>query len=457
MRADTAAAQPAAAGAPVGPLEYAFLYISGLFFGSKLGAVLLMGPSADAGISGSVESPLLQLVWLGIYAALGGLAALRWRTSVFLMARSPLIFLLIALAILSFQWSIEPSTTLRRGIAVLGSSAYAVYLVGRLPYRDIITLLAAIFGGFAVLSVVVAIALPQVGVMQADTAWPGYWQGLKYHKNGLGRMAAVGAVTLFLAAYAETGARRLTFFSLMALSVALVLVSRSTTALLVLASTSALGLFAAIYQRSIAVSLITIAAGVFSVITLSIAILTSGGLNAFFQLFGKDATLTGRLPMWDLVYEAIQKNYWLGWGYSSFWREDQAHVRRIAEVLHYTPEYSHNGLMELWLDVGLIGVILFVVVWLITLAKSVVFARDCRNTILSLFPLLYVYSFGISNLTEATILARNSLEFILFVFCALFLNAYRPAQRGGASSGLFSAARNAGALHRRAQFARAPR
>ncbi|MEL7028816.1 MAG: O-antigen ligase family protein [Pseudomonadota bacterium] len=381
------------------PAEFVFLYVAGLLFGTKLANVLLVGPSATTGITGAIETPAMQLVWLGLYAIVGLLVALRYRTSLFLLTRSPLIVFLILLTVLSALWSLEPQTSLRRGMAVIGSSLYAVYIVGRLPFRSIVLLLAAIFGTFVLLSLFVCLFMPEIGIMQPGSGWPGYWQGMKYHKNALGRASAVAAVILFLASTTVRGRARWFCYVSIAVAVLLVIVSRSTTALIVLASTAALGVFAAIYQRSVTASLLTIATGVLGVVTFSVAILLSGGVAALFDLFGKDPTLTGRLPMWDLVFNAIQQKFWLGWGYSAFWRETAMHVREIAAGLQYTPEYSHNGLLETWLHVGVFGVALFVAVWTIALIKAIVFARAYRDHLIALFPLLYIYSFGLSNFT----------------------------------------------------------
>jgi len=454
----TAPGSSAAPRARPGALEYAFLYAAGVLFGTKLGNVLFMGPATATGITGVTESPAMQLVWLGIYATVGLLAVLQWRTSVFLVSRSPLVFALIVLTVLSAAWSIEPQTSLRRGLAVLGSSLYAVYLVGRLPFRDIVLLLAAIMATFVFMSLFVALFMPEIGLMQPGSGWPGYWQGMKHHKNALGRASAVAAMTCFIAAQVLRPRARWPLYAAVAVAVLLVFVARSTTALLVLASTAGLGVFAAIYQRSVAASLLTLATGVLVTLTLAVAVLLSGGLAALFELFGKDPTLTGRLPMWDLVFDAIRQKFWLGWGYSAFWRESAMHVREIAAGLKYTPEYSHNGLLETWLNVGVVGVVLFAAIWISALVKSIVFARAYPQTLLGVFPLLYVFSFGLSNFTEATILARNSLDFIVFVSIVAYLNAYRPARKGARLRDAMAARLRAAAdSRRRAAMARLAR
>lgn len=81
-----------------------------------------------------------------------------------------------------------------------------------------------------------------------------------------------------------------------------------------------------------------------------------------FRAFGKDASLTGRVPLWRQIIRVMTENHtFTGFGYGMFWRD------RSAVALIHTAFSSnsfmgsmttgaHNMILELWMNVGLFGV-----------------------------------------------------------------------------------------------------
>lgn len=89
----------------------------------------------------------------------------------------------------------------------------------------------------------------------------------------------------------------------------------------------------------------------------------------FFEAIGKDATLTGRIPLWNQIITVMMgHNTLTGYGYGMFWRD----VDAVALIHSGFDENSfwgnmttgaHNVILEYWLNSGLIGIgMLFVVV-----------------------------------------------------------------------------------------------
>ncbi len=77
---------------------------------------------------------------------------------------------------------------------------------------------------------------------------------------------------------------------------------------------------------------------------------------------GKDATLTGRIPMWQQhVENMLTSHTFTGYGFGKFWENTEA-----VEAFHRAFDENswagnmtsgaHNEMIELWLDVGLIGI-----------------------------------------------------------------------------------------------------
>ena len=76
------------------------------------------------------------------------------------------------------------------------------------------------------------------------------------------------------------------------------------------------------------------------------------------QALGKNKTLTGRTEIWDMVEEA-NTPVLTGTGFYSFWGTREA--ERIQEHFAGVMNSAHNGFLDMYLDGGLVGVVLLVV------------------------------------------------------------------------------------------------
>ncbi|MBR1584271.1 MAG: O-antigen ligase family protein [Clostridia bacterium] len=103
--------------------------------------------------------------------------------------------------------------------------------------------------------------------------------------------------------------------------------------------------------------------GVFLLLTLTLMPL----LQDFLAALGKDATLTGRIPLWNQIITVMTYNRPLiGYGYGMFWRDSGAvalvhaafSVRKNSFMATMTTG-AHNVILETWANCGLIGLALF--------------------------------------------------------------------------------------------------
>ena len=100
-----------------------------------------------------------------------------------------------------------------------------------------------------------------------------------------------------------------------------------------------------------------------------LAILVSSGLvlaafwrliQAYFEVYtttGNEAeTLTGRVGIWDYVVEQSLEKPWIGHGFHSF--------RNVVPAFgDFEPWHAHNELLQLFYSYGIVGLLLFVVVY----------------------------------------------------------------------------------------------
>jgi exopolysaccharide production protein ExoQ len=129
---------------------------------------------------------------------------------------------------------------------------------------------------------------------------------------------------------------------------------------------------------------------------------------------GKDATLTGRTGIWGLLLRSIAKRPLLGFGYDAFWEGVKGESANVILATHWVFGYAHNGIIEICLQLGLVGTAVF----LVTLFQAVRNAWFClRNGcsagvewFIGLIALTLVY-----NVDECTVLWPVDLLSILYV------------------------------------------
>jgi exopolysaccharide production protein ExoQ len=96
----------------------------------------------------------------------------------------------------------------------------------------------------------------------------------------------------------------------------------------------------------------------------------------FLEMIGKDPTLTGRTDLWSYVIGNIAQRPILGWGFSAFWSSANPAATEISTVLGWEVPEAHNGLLEILLEVGVIGSLFFVAIWV----RNVYLAIRCCRT-----------------------------------------------------------------------------
>lgn len=405
---------------------------------------LLAPPSS--GIPGDVpESTLLRLLWLPFYALIGVGLLLVARRSWYAIIRSPWLIVLSLLAIASTVWSIDPELTFRRGIAVLATTLMGIYLAARLDWHTALRLLASVWFALMLASFVSGIVAPSFAVM--SEVHPGAWMGGWSEKNALGGHAARATFLFAFMAWRDTTHRRLWTIGLI-LAAALVLLSRSTTALLgmLLGAGVLIGAWWALKGRRHALALAWTGLTAFGLFV--IVILLAPGL--ILSAFGKDATLTGRTDIWVELAAAIEQKPMLGYGYLAFWGLDSEPRYWLGKAVAWNAPSGHNGWLDLAISLGLVGVAIFAIDVGATVWRGV---RLALRSPAGVFALGFLAQFMLFGMSESIILAQNSILWATFSFVSAKLaldsegrvQSHTPQSAapsvGGASTAPASAAR----------------
>jgi O-antigen ligase len=126
--------------------------------------------------------------------------------------------------------------------------------------------------------------------------------------------------------------------------------------------------------------------------------------------FGKDTSLSGRTKIWPAIIEQIAQKPWTGYGYDGYWQTSLRFDLPIP-VLH-----SHNGLLELGLQLGIPGIILY----LVSLSAGILIAfkhffRHSSLQTASLPLLLLIYT-QVTSFAETYRLGVMGPNYIWFFF-----------------------------------------
>jgi exopolysaccharide production protein ExoQ len=141
---------------------------------------------------------------------------------------------------------------------------------------------------------------------------------------------------------------------------------------------------------------------------------------------GRDTTLTGRTVLWEMLLNTDSRPM-LGHGFESFWLGDR--LRNLQAQFGFKPNQAHNGYIELYLNLGWIG--LFVLAGVIVssfmkIRRTLTSSSEMRELVrFGRFGMAFLATFLAYNCTEA---AFKSLHF-LFVIFLLFTIEYRPLQQ----------------------------
>lgn len=329
------------------------------------------------------------------------------------------IFLLIALA--SILWSEYPPATLKHILTVIEMTTFSIYFVGRFNLNEQLRLICYAFGLASLLSLLFCLAFPSYGVMGVGVnstseglAHYGVWRGIYTHKNTLGRMMAL-TVLSFICLSQNNWLNRLYKYTCTSLAIFLLIVSTSKTSMLTVITLFTLLPFYKAMRWTYRLALPFFIAII--LVSSSSVTLAIDNLDAFTSVLGKDITLTGRTGIWGLVLLKIADKPWLGYGYHGFWNGWDGESADIWRVLKWECPHSHNGFLDLTLDLGLIGLAVFILTFLAACLRSIMLMRKTRDNT-GIFPILYLTFMLLVNLTESSIVTLNSI-WVVFVIVVL--------------------------------------
>lgn len=268
----------------------------------------------------------------------------------------------VAWAALSSTWSLSPSSTLAE-VVKLGSLALGATLVANTwSLRRVAMALATALGVVSLASLLVLVLTPGAAV-EAD----GALRGVAPHPNSLGFTAALGTLSALSLVF-DRSRPRLVWLALSVLNGVTLWLSTSMTALasmLVAATVASVVWFVGTRRNDLRplTGVGTIAA------VGAVAVAVGSNLGALTRLVGRDPTFTGRTDIWALMLSLIAERPMLGYGVGAAWSEESPFRVLVQRELGFAFVSAHNGLLDLALEAGFVGVLLLVPWVTVTLVR----------------------------------------------------------------------------------------
>lgn len=394
-----------------------WMFFAGSRFASQW--LSLGAPDAYSYISRDEGSPLDRNVFLALIIAAAWVLKKREQDWAGLMRRNVWLTLFFAFAAISVVWADDPVIAFKRWVKFLGTLFMALiiateqrpdealgFIVRRLTY--VLIPLSVLFIKF----------YPDIG-RAYHMGFP-MFTGVTTQKNSLGQLCLylVIYVAWVLLYKREPGRNRsgnefATPLLLVAPLLAWVLYMSQSATSIALAAFSVSLLVVLRFRLFRRVPRRIFAGGTMSALLLGILLATTDIKDTIILWMGRDPGLTDRTSIWAIVLKTAH-NPIIGAGYESFWTGSRLH--EIWATLGFKDGgiiQAHNGYIELYLNLGVVGVALLVF-WVVagfgSLQKS--FRLDYAGGTLRLTLVIVVL---IYNYTEAAFQPLNNL-FLLLLF-----------------------------------------
>lgn len=335
---------------------------------------------------------------------------------------------------LSVLWSNYPLVSLSAFGLQLATTLVAVFFALQFDWRQLLNIFANTIRLLLVLSLALELIAaftgpikPPFANFEGDTPpAPAYWwvqgnlfqsdriQGFVGNANLIAFVAVLGLV-IFFVEYLVSARKQTLAIASMVSAAAFIALARSASmwaALVIVLIASVVAMIAegksrpkrrSIYRGTLWASLF----GLFLVAVYWVDIT---------DFLGKSPDASGRFFIWQSVWALAEQRWLLGWGWISHWIPGVAPYEGLIVIDNVPHFHAHNAFLDVWLQLGVIGLGIFV--WLLwTTFVRVWKVAVVHTNPLYLWPLFAFMVIATQALTESRLLIENG--WILLVLLAL--------------------------------------
>ncbi|WP_167136700.1 O-antigen ligase family protein [Diaminobutyricimonas sp. TR449] len=360
------------------------------------------------------------------------------------------LVLWMLLAALSISWSAYPLSSLLGVGALFGGVLLALplgTLTTRAQLRDGFALMARwVLGLSLVFELIVSwfvrhpVAPVWLGIGWEESLKQQQWsrnvlfvdgkiQGLLGNSTATATLAAV-ALIVFAIQFVDDRNRRAWHVGWIVVAAGIILLTRSAGVLIALVAVAAvLVLMLAVRRYTSRRARITIAS-IAAAAVLGAVIAVTFFDAQLLALLGKDSTLTNRTGIWETVIGVADDRPWFGWGWVSYWTPWVEPFEGLVTINGVTQTHAHNAWLDIWLQLGIVGLVVFALLVLRTLIRAWTAATDRPRLGLtqegaydatSVLPLLVVVLLLVQSASESHLLVEG--WWVMFTALAIRLKS----------------------------------
>ncbi|PMB33223.1 O-antigen polymerase [Fischerella thermalis CCMEE 5208] len=347
------------------------------------------------------------------------LVSVQWQRIAYVATTDKTLMLLTIIGVFSVFWSYSLGDTVEQVRALVRSTIFGLYLASRYTPREQINLLSWVGIISIFLCTIVSFAAPSVGTHVVNGVVS--WRGIYAHKQHMGRFMGFLA-SIFLINILDKRCNRWFAFILLLVSLILLVLSNSKTGLIVfLYPVFAFPIYIIVKQRKNRFFILLLAVLIFTIIS---ALILVNLESIVVNYLGKDIEFNGRIPLWVSTIQEGLKRPFLGYGYNAFWTSDASYdvIRntwlRYEDIDPDSPFQAHNGFIDLFVQLGFLGLSLFVF-HLLTVIYRVVNILFMTRKIETFWMFMFLGINVLVNTSEViTFMSTNSVFWIIYVSIA---------------------------------------
>lgn len=327
-----------------------------LFAQVIIGGLLLIGPLLSS--RGGADAASAQIFFAIRSASSSAMLviALIIRGGLGVNKNSKWIIAWMAWLLASCLWSVKPAITLRAGLDFIIIACSMTVIISGLSREQTVRVLLNVLAVLVLVSALLALVFPSIGLTTYSEAWGaeqvGAWKGIFVEKNGLGGTSAIALAAM------------LGFWRQWTLSLALKAVAVASAALCLVFAQSA-NAWVGLLSITVMYALL---AGRPSRAWVAITWMFVGGTVLLFattpilpllsELFGRDASMSGRSGIWTTSLDAWRDAWITGHGYAAGTAEYLQPI--LLDLYGSAARHAHSGYIEALVETGIVGFTLLV-------------------------------------------------------------------------------------------------
>jgi O-antigen ligase len=301
-----------------------------------------------------------QVVYLFLFFSSLVILVRRFDTFITFVKAEKYLSIFVLLCLLSAFWTDYPELSIKRSFQLFVIYIVVILAIINIAPRVLLNQLRIIISLYLFINLFTGKLIPAAIDPVFQT-----WRGIEVHKNHLAQTSVYCLLSsLVLFNFDREKWTKIYDLVLMLIAVYLIYKAHSSSAVMVVAIILFLGFL--FYAESIfttlrvgrsVLGLIILFFLCFSVIFL---IFSSDVFSLVPGYFGKDLTLSGRVPIWEYVWSEIEKKLFLGYGFAAYWIMGHPRILIFADYFEgFMVNQAHNGYLEIFLQLGIIGIISF--------------------------------------------------------------------------------------------------